>query len=210
MILWVAAVATMFAGNIIALVQEDIKRMLAYSSIAHAGYLLIGFVAGTEMAQAGILYYLLAYALMNIGAFGVITLLGRDGEEYSTLTDFSGLGLKAPAMGLAMAIFMFSLAGIPPTAGFMGKFYIFAAGIKSGFVWLVVLGAINSVISFYYYLRVIVTMYFSPAAQSPSVLPSTTAPLTVALSVAAAGVLAMGVFPSMFWTLAQSSIFSLT
>lgn len=209
MILWVAAVATMFGGNIIALVQEDVKRMLAYSSIAHAGYLLIGFVAGTQMGQAGILYYLLAYALMNIGAFGVITLLGRQGKEYSSLSDFSGLGLKSPVMGLAMAIFMFSLAGIPPTAGFMGKFYIFVAAIKSGFVWLVVLGAINSVISIYYYLRVIVTMYFSAPAQSPTILPSTTAPLTVALTIAAAGVLAMGVFPSIFWTLAQNSIFVL-
>ena len=209
MILWVAAVATMFVGNIIALVQEDVKRMLAYSSVAHAGYLLIGFVAGTEMGQAGILYYLLAYALMNMGAFGVITLLGKDGEEYSTLSDFSGLGLKYPAMGLAMAVFMFSLAGIPPTAGFMGKFYIFTAAVKSGYVWLVLLGAINSVISIYYYLRVIVTMYFSAPAESPNVLPSTTAPLTVALSIAVTGVLVMGVFPSLFWTLAQGSIFSL-
>ena len=209
MILWVAAVATMFVGNIIALVQEDVKRMLAYSGIAHAGYLLIGFVAGTEMGQAGILYYLLAYALMNIGAFGIITLLGRQGEEYSSLSDFSGLGLKSPAMGLAMAIFMFSLAGIPPTAGFMGKFYIFAAAVKSGFVWLVVLGAINSVISIYYYLRVIVTMYFSAPNEGAVVTPSTTPPLTVALSVAAVGVLVMGVFPSLFWTLAQSSIFAL-
>jgi len=209
MVLWVAAVATMFAGNIIALVQDDVKRMLAYSGIAHAGYLLIGFVAGTSMGQAGILYYLLAYALMNIGAFGIITLLGRQGEEYSTLSDFSGLGLKSPAMGLAMAIFMFSLAGIPPTAGFMGKFYIFAAAVKSGFVWLVVLGAINSVISIYYYLRVIMTMYFTAPAESPAVSPSTTAPLTVALSVAAVGVLVMGVFPSLFWTLAQNSIFAL-
>ena len=209
MVLWVAAVATMFAGNIIALVQDDVKRMLAYSGIAHAGYLLIGFVAGTSMGQAGILYYLLAYALMNIGAFGIITLLGRQGEEYSTLSDFSGLGLKSPAMGLAMAIFMFSLAGIPPTAGFMGKFYIFAAAVKSGFVWLVVLGAINSVISIYYYLRVIMTMYFTAPVESPAVSPSTTAPLTVALSVAAVGVLVMGVFPSLFWSLAQNSIFAL-
>jgi NADH-quinone oxidoreductase subunit N len=209
MILWVAAVATMFVGNIIALVQDDVKRMLAYSGIAHAGYMLIGFVAGTEMGQAGILYYLLAYAFMNMGAFGVITLLGRNGEEYSSLSDFSGLGLKSPAMGLAMAIFMFSLAGIPPTAGFMGKFYIFASAVKSGFVWLVVLGAINSVISIYYYLRVIVTMYFSAPAENPDILPSSTPPLTVALSVAATGVLVMGVFPSLFWALAQSSIFAL-
>ena len=209
MILWVAAVATMFVGNIIALIQEDVKRMLAYSGIAHAGYLLIGFVAGTEMGQAGILYYLLAYALMNMGAFGIITLLGRQGEECSTLSDFSGLGLKSPGMGLAMAIFMFSLAGIPPTAGFMGKFYIFAAAVKSGFVWLVILGAINSVISIYYYLRVIMTMYFSAPAEGQAVPPFTTPPLTVALSLAAAGVLVMGVFPSMFWTLAQNSIFAL-
>ncbi len=208
MVLWVAAVLTMTVGNVLALVQENIKRMLAYSSIAHAGYLLIGFVAGTELAQAGILYYLLAYALMNMGAFGILALMGKVGEERCTLSDFYGFGLRHPGWGVAMALFMLSLAGIPPTAGFMGKLYIFAAAIKSGYIWLVIFGAVNSVISIAYYLRVIVVMYFQEPAQAPATPASTTA-MTIAMGLAAAGVLILGIFPSTFWNLAQQSIFML-
>ena len=198
----------MTVGNVLALVQENIKRMLAYSSIAHAGYLLIGFVAGTELAQAGILYYLLAYALMNMGAFGILALMGKVGEERCTLSDFYGFGLRHPGWGVAMALFMLSLAGIPPTAGFMGKLYIFAAAIKSGYIWLVIFGAVNSVISIAYYLRVIVVMYFQEPAQAPATPASTTA-MTIAMGLAAAGVLILGIFPSTFWNLAQQSIFML-
>jgi NADH-quinone oxidoreductase subunit N len=207
LVLWAAAVLTMSVGNIIALVQDSIKRMLAYSGIAHAGYLLIGVVAGGELAQAGILYYLLVYAFMNIGAFGVLALLGKKETEYSTLQDFNGLGLKYPVLGLAMAVFMFSLAGIPPTGGFMGKLYIFSAAIKSGYVWLVVLGAVNSVISIYYYLRVIVVMYFKETHEERVVFPAPSPAITLGLSLAAAGILILGVFPSYFWLLAQNSVF---
>lgn len=208
MVLWVAAVLTMTVGNVIALVQDNIKRMLAYSSIAHAGYLLIGFVSGTELAQAGILYYLLAYALMNMGAFGILALMGRVGEERCTLADFHGFGLSHPGWGVAMALFMLSLAGIPPTAGFMGKLYIFTAAIKSGYIWLVILGAVNSVISIAYYLRVIVVMYFQQPAPGFAT-PASTAAMSIAMTLAAAGVLILGIFPSVFWNLAQQSIFML-
>jgi len=208
MVLWVAAVLTMTVGNVIALVQESIKRMLAYSSIAHAGYLLIGFVAGTEMAQAGILYYLLAYALMNVGAFGILALMGTVGQERCTLSDFHGFGLSHPGWGVAMGLFMLSLAGIPPTAGFMGKLYIFTAAIETGYIWLVILGAANSVISIAYYLRVIVVMYFQQPVQTP-MAPDATTSTSIAMGLAAFGVLFLGIFPSAIWNLAQRSIFML-
>ncbi len=210
-ILWGAAFLTMTAGNILALVQEDIKRMLAYSSIAHGGYLLIGFVAGSGMAQAGILYYLLAYAFMNLGAFGVLALLAKKDRECTTLSDVSGMGLEYPGLGLAMAVFMFSLAGIPPTAGFMGKLYIFTAAVKSGFVWLVVLGAINSMISIYYYFRVLMVMYFQTASRpGEQPVPVIASSVNLALAVSTLAILYMGIFPSFFWELAQNSIFALT
>lgn len=210
-VLWVGAFLTMTVGNILALVQKDIKRILAYSSIAHAGYLMIGLVVGSGMAQAGMLYYLLSYAFMNIGAFGVLAFLGRRGQECSTLSDVSGLGLKYPAIGLAMAIFMFSLAGIPPTAGFMGKLYIFTAAVKSGYVWLVVLGVINSAISIYYYLNVLMYMYFhssSYPAEQPQ--PAGSFSGKFALFLSSFAVLFIGIFPSFFLELVKHSIFVLT
>ncbi|MFW6055650.1 MAG: NADH-quinone oxidoreductase subunit N [Thermodesulfobacteriota bacterium] len=207
MVFWVAAVLTMTIGNFIALAQDSIKRMLAYSGIAHAGYLLIGVVAGGEMAQAGILFYLLVYAFMNIGAFGVLALLGKKETEYNTLNDFSGLGLKYPILGLAMVVFMFSLAGIPPTGGFMGKLYIFSAAIESGYVWLVVLGAANSVVAIYYYLRVIAVMYFKEGAGGQAVFPAPSPAISLGLGLAAAGIMILGVFPSSFWDLARNSVF---
>jgi NADH-quinone oxidoreductase subunit N len=207
-IMWIAAFLTMTVGNIIALAQDNIKRMLAYSSIAHAGYLLIGFVAGTGVAQAGMLFYLLAYAFMNIGAFGVVALLVKKEEEYDNVTDFAGLGFKHPVMGVAMSIFMFSLAGIPPTAGFMGKFYIFAEAIKAGYVWLVIFGAINSIISIYYYLRVVKVMYFDPS-EGLVTMPSPSVAIVLALAIASCAILVMGIFPSHFLTFANNCIFTL-
>jgi NADH-quinone oxidoreductase subunit N len=203
-IMWIIAFLTMTVGNIVALSQTNIKRMLAYSSIAHAGYLLVGFVAGNNIGTAGILFYLLGYAFMNLGAFGVIALLGKKEGEYTELSDFSGLGFKYPSMGLLMSVFMFSMAGIPPTAGFMGKFYIFTSAINSGFIWLAVLGVINSVISIYYYLRVIVIMYFKEAEQDV-IMPHPSGAIIAALVLAALGVLFMGILPSYFWNLARNS-----
>ena len=209
-IMWVAAVATMTAGNIIALSQDNIKRMLAYSSIAHAGYILVGFVAGTEVAQSGMLFYLMAYAFMNIGAFAVVTLLGKKGEAYTEISDFAGIGFKNPVMAAVMSVFLFSLAGIPPTGGFMGKFYIFTEALKSGYVWLVIIAGVNSVVSIYYYLRVIVVMYFQPQPSERAFTLSTPSPaIVVALAATTIAVLMMGVFPSYFWSLASQSVFSI-
>jgi NADH-quinone oxidoreductase subunit N len=203
-IMWIMAVLTMTTGNVLALVQNDLKRMLAYSSIAHAGYLLIGFVAGDSTALSGMLFYLLGYAFMNLGAFGVLSLLGKNGEECTGLSDYAGMGFKYPLIGLAMAVFMFSMAGIPPTVGFMGKFYIFTAAIKSGFIWLAVIGVINSVISLYFYLRVIVYMYFKESDEAvPFSSPSSA--IIAAIVLAAAGVMVMGMFPSGFWDMAVNA-----
>jgi len=203
-IMWLVAVLTMIVGNFTALVQKSVKRMLAYSSIAHAGYLLIGFVVGTQIARSGILFYLLGYAFANIGAFAVISAIGKKGEEYNELKDFQGVGFKFPFLGLVMSVFLFSMAGIPPAAGFMGKFFIFSEAIKSGYIWLAIFGVINSVISLYYYLGVIVRMYFKePEADLGIAAPAGT--LVAALSLAAFGVLQMGIFPSYIWNLAQAS-----
>ena len=158
-ILWALAVLTMILGNVAALVQENIKRMLAYSSIAHAGYLLIGMVAGKEAGTSGMLYYLLAYTFTNIGAFGVVALVGRKGEANVMIDDYRGLAKVHPLLALVMSIFLFSLAGIPPTAGFMGKFTIFSAAINSGYIWLVIVGVLTSAASVFYYFRVIMKMY---------------------------------------------------
>ena len=209
-IMWVATFLTMTVGNIIALAQENIKRMLAYSSIAHAGYILLGFVAGTGLAQAGMLYYLLVYAFMNIGAFAVVALLCKKGEEFNNISDFAGLGFKYPVIGLVMSVFLFSLAGLPPTGGFMGKFYLFTEALRSGYVWLVLAAGVNSVVSIYYYLRVIVTMYFKPEPEGNAVVISSISPgIVIALAAAATAVLVLGIFPSYFFSLAGNSIFSL-
>ncbi len=207
-IMWIAAVLTMTVGNIIALAQEDIKRMLAYSGIAHAGYILIGFVTGTSEAQAGMLYYLLAYAFMNVGAFGVVSLLVKEGEEYTKVSDFAGVGFKHPLMGLAMSIFMLSLAGIPPSAGFMGKFFIFSEAIKAGYVWLAIFGALNSILSIYYYLRVLNMMFFYPSDERVSVTPPSVI-TALALAIAGGYILVMGVFPATFLSFASDCAFTL-
>ncbi|MDP3016765.1 MAG: NADH-quinone oxidoreductase subunit N, partial [Deltaproteobacteria bacterium] len=159
-IMWLIAVATMTVGNIIAISQNNIKRMLAYSSIAHAGYILVAFVAGNKSGTSGILFYLMAYAFMNLGAFTCVILLGKKGEENLLITDYAGVGFKYPLLAASMTIFLLSMAGIPPLGGFMAKLYIFSAAVEAKFYWLAILGVLNSAISVYYYLRVTVLMYF--------------------------------------------------
>jgi NADH-quinone oxidoreductase subunit N len=208
-ILWVLAILTMTIGNLAALLQENIKRMLAYSSIAHAGYIMIGMVAARHAANDigtySIMYYLLAYTFMNMGAFIVVILYGRKAEDNLNIASYAGIGYKYPVLGVAMAIFMFSLAGIPPTAGFIGKFYIFAAAVKGGFIDLAIIGVINSVLSVYYYLRVTVMIYMrEPSADSPQLQFSTAA--IFASTVAAAATLILGIFPSTFLDLARQSV----
>jgi NADH-quinone oxidoreductase subunit N len=204
-IMWILAVATMTVGNIIALSQTNIKRMLAYSSIAHAGYILVAVTAGNELGMASILFYLLAYAFMNIGAFTVVILLGKKGKENTLLEDYAGIGYHHPLLAIAMAIFMFSLAGIPPTAGFMAKFYVFSAAIKAGYYWLAIIGVLNSAVAAYYYLRVLIYMYFREPGKEPAVKGFAPAAV-LAIIIAVWGVLNMGILPSAFLALARQSI----
>lgn len=204
-ILWVLAVVTMIVGNVAALVQENIKRMLAYSSIAHAGYLLIGMVAGQEAGMSGMLYYLLAYTFTNLGAFAVVALVGRKGEANVMIDDYRGLARVHPLLALTMAIFLFSLAGIPPTAGFVGKFTIFSAAVKAGYIWLVIVGVLTSAASVFYYFRVVMKMYMEVPDTEPSALQF--APGTVvALVIAVAGVVYIGIFPTTYLNLAAESV----
>ncbi len=205
MLLWVLAVGTMTVGNVTAIAQTNIKRMLAYSSIAHAGYLLVALVAANQLGAVSLLYYLLAYTLMNLGAFAVVILVGRKKDSYLNIYDYSGLGFQHPALAASMALFMFALAGIPPTAGFVGKFYIFSAAVKAGYIWLAILGVLNSLVSVYYYLRITVLMYMKPAEADLG--PVTFAPTQAAvLAVTAFGVLWIGIFPGFLYNLALNAV----
>jgi len=201
-VFWVLAVLTMTVGNFIALSQKDVKRMLAYSSISHAGYALVGLVAWNEIGLTGIMFYMLVYTFMNMGAFAVLVLAGKQGEENLTLEGLSGMGYKRPFMGVALCIFLFSLMGLPPTAGFAAKFYIFAGAIKAGYIWLAVLGVLNSAVSLYYYLRVIVFMYFKDPQEDFGWV-SINAATAVSIVIAIAGVLYLGVLPGPVMELAK-------
>jgi len=193
-IFWIIAVATMTIGNIIALRQDNIKRMLAYSSIAHAGYILAGAIANNETGYAGIIFYLLSYTFMNVGAFGVVALLAKSEKEYVNISEYRGLAYRRPFAAIAMAIFMFSLSGIPPTAGFLAKFYVFSGAVQAGYIWLVILGVINSMISLYYYLGIIVVMFMQdPEGERAPITPLPA--VSIALAIAIFGTLNLGLFP---------------
>ncbi|MEI6206949.1 MAG: NADH-quinone oxidoreductase subunit N [Desulfuromonadales bacterium] len=204
-LLWIIAVLTMTVGNITALRQDNIKRMLAYSSIAHAGYCLVGFAAGNGIGTAGILFYMLSYAFMNIGAFAIVILIAKKGETNGNVMDFAGLGFKHPVLAVAMTVFLFSLAGMPPTAGFIGKFYLFSGAIQKGFIWLAIIGVLNSAASVYYYLRVMVFMYMKDPTEEFDWV-RVTAPIALALLIAVAGSLIPGIVPSFILQFAQQAV----
>jgi len=204
-LLWILSVLTMTVGNIIAISQDNIKRMLAYSSIAHAGYLLIGMIAGGEFGISSMLYYLLAYTLMNLGAFGIVIAYGTKEQENVLIKDYAGLGFRYPVLGFCMSVFMFSLAGIPPLAGFVGKFYIFSSAIKEGYIWLTIIGVLNSLISVYYYLRVTVLMYMREPEKETTLSLANPA-LWAALTVTTFFTIQMGLFPSAYMELARASV----
>jgi len=204
-ILWVLAVVTMTVGNVVAIAQSNIKRMLAYSSIAHAGYILVALVAGNKLGSGSVLFYLVAYTFMNLGAFAVVIALAHQDRERVTIDDYAGLGLKYPFLGAAMALFMFSLAGIPPTGGFMGKFYIFSAAIQAKYIGLAIIGVLNSVTSVYYYLRITVVMYMGQGEAEPAGGRLSPA-LGLAVFIAVLGTLGLGLLPSPFLEAALRSI----
>jgi NADH-quinone oxidoreductase subunit N len=199
----VLAIVTMTVGNVAALTQSNVKRMLAYSSIAHAGYVLIGVVAGTPRGIEAMLIYLFVYAFMQLGAFTVIVMLRRQDVIGDELKDFSGLYFRHPFAAFAMLLFMLSLGGIPPTAGFMGKFWLFGAAIDAGYVRLALIGVLNSAISLYYYIRIVVFMYVKDEAlgSTPKAVPT----LSLALGVAVAATLLLGIYPPLLFRVAEAS-----
>jgi NADH-quinone oxidoreductase subunit N len=217
----VMAIFTMTLGNVVAIVQNNIKRMLAYSSIAHAGYALVGFVAAgaaTDLVQrnnaiTSVIFYLLTYAVMNIGAFAVVQLVARNGDRRTAIEDYSGIGFESPVLAFSLSLFMLSLLGMPLTAGFIGKVMVFGAAIDQGYYVLVVIGVLNTAVSAYYYLRLIIVMFFGErtTAWQPPRIPVSVA-VTLALTVL--GVLYLGVFPgrviNAFQTRIETQLFTQT
>ncbi|HXH13197.1 MAG TPA: NADH-quinone oxidoreductase subunit N [Alphaproteobacteria bacterium] len=194
-VFWVMAIVTMTVGNIVAIAQQNIKRMLAYSSIAHAGYLLIAMTTAGPAGFASLLYYLAAYTFMTVGAFAVVVALEQREDQHLLIGDYGGLGFRYPLLGVAMALCMFSLSGLPPTAGFMAKFYVFSAAVEQGYLGLAVIGVLNSLISVYYYLRPLVLMYMEEAKTEVPTLHLN--PFLVAgLVLTILGTLHLGLFPS--------------
>ena len=202
----ILAALTMTVGNLVAIAQRNIKRMLAYSSIAHAGYILVGLAAANKDGISSAMFYLLIYCVMNIGAFGVVILARTEDGESLMISDYAGLGFKKPLLALFMTVMLLSLAGFPPTAGFVGKFYIFRSAVEAGQIWLVIIGAINTAISAFYYLRVVVTMYMREPEAELDFLAYPRL-LIVALTLAAIGVVLIGILPSYFLSPAQISTF---
>jgi NADH-quinone oxidoreductase subunit N len=210
------SVVTLVLGNVVAIVQTNIKRMLAYSSIAHAGYALIGLVAagrstgesGGTAGIASVMLYLTFYAFMTLGAFAVIAMFRKGGLEGDEIEDFTGLAKRQPVAALIMLVFMVSLTGIPPTAGFIGKFYVFMAAVEAGLSWLAALGLIFSAVSAYYYMRVVMVMYMRDpevtAAETSHLVPSPA--LSIVLACAVAGVIIFGLFPNPVVNLALQSV----
>jgi NADH-quinone oxidoreductase subunit N len=207
MIFAVMSAATMLIGNISALAQTNIKRMLAFSSVAHAGYIMMGLVSGSQYGYSGIVFYVTGYMLMQIGSFVIVAILERNGEKYLELSDYAGLSKRHPVLAAFMAIFMLSLAGIPPFAGFFGKYYLFTAAIDAGFLWLTLVGVVSSIISVYFYIGLIVKMYFTePEGQRED---NEVGMSGLSLIITIAGVIVLGILPSGILSIA-SSLFNST
>ncbi len=189
--LWAMAAATMALGNLAALRQRNLKRILAYSSIAHSGYILVGLLAGDG---AGLFFYLIVYLFMNAGAFSVLTILGNRGREYTDVDDLAGMGYRFPWLGASFSVILFSLAGFPPTAGFLAKFLVFSSAVRNGHVSLVIIAVLASLVSVYYYLRIVVIMYMRPATSEMSIEPDNPGPNLV-LFLCLYAVLQLGIWP---------------
>jgi NADH-quinone oxidoreductase subunit N len=202
-IIWVSALLSMTIGNFAALTQNNLKRMLAYSSIAHAGYILVALAARSEIGTAAALFYLAAYALMNIGAFVVVIHLAGKGERYLRVEDLAGLAKRQPVTAAMLTVFLLSLIGVPLTGGFFGKFYIFRAALESNLVWLTVLGLLNSAVAAYYYLRLMVVMYMHEPGEAVNAIEPLTPGLSAALILPAIGTFVLGIVPGTILTFAQ-------
>jgi NADH-quinone oxidoreductase subunit N len=204
-LVWVLAAATMIVGTVVGVAQSNLKRMLAYSSIAHGGYLLVGLVAANQVGKAAILFYLLAYAVTNLAAFGVIALRGTRDNEHAELRDYAGLWYTHPALAALMTVSLLSLGGLPPTAGFIGKWYIFSAAVSAGHYGLAIIGVLTSVISVFFYLRVVVMMYM--ADRETAIVPGpVSATGMAALALAIGAIFYLGILPTQVLDLAAASI----
>ena len=203
-VLAVIAAATMILGTVVGVVQSNIKRMLAYSGIAHAGYLLLGLIATSDSGKAAVLFYLLAYAVSNLGALGIVALLGTEQNQHDDLRDFAGLWKSRPGLAGLMTVFLLSLGGFPPMAGFIGKWYIFSAAVERGHYWLAIIGVLTSVVSVFFYLRIVVMMYMTEGADIPR--PRIPLPAAAGLALATAAVFYLGVLPTGIINLALDSI----
>jgi NADH-quinone oxidoreductase subunit N len=204
-VLTVISALTMIVGTIVGVLQSNIKRMLAYSSIAHAGYLLLGLIAASSSGKAAILFYLLAYAVANLGALGIVALLGTADHAHDQLRDFAGLWKTRPGLAALMTVFLLSLGGFPPTAGFIAKWYIFAAAIQEGHFWLAIIGVLSSVVSVFFYLRIVVMMYMTEEATAPP-RPAVSMPAMAALAFAMLATFYLGVLPTRVIDYALQSI----
>src|SRR5215469_11409789 len=203
-LIWISAVFSMTLGNVAALVQDNVKRLLAYSSIAHAGYMLVAFAAIPELGTSAVMFYAASYAAMNVGAFAVVSHFANSGERYVTVKDYAGLGRRSPVLAGALALFLISLIGIPITGGFFAKFYVFRAAMQSNLVGLTIIGVINSAVGAYYYLKLIVMMYMREATEDVPVLPIP-ASLAAALAITLAATIYLGVAPDPVLGYAQRS-----
>jgi NADH-quinone oxidoreductase subunit N len=196
-LIWISAALSMTIGNFGALIQNNVKRMLAYSSIAHAGYLLVAFAAQNDLGMSAAMFYTASYAAMNVGAFAVISHIGSTGERYVTVDDYAGLGRRSPLLAFTLTVFLLSLIGIPATAGFLGKYYVFTAAISGhagSLIWLVIIGVVNSAVASYYYLRLIVVMYMREPVIADAPAPATPA-MKLALLATAIATIYLGVIP---------------
>jgi len=194
-LVWASALLTMVIGNFAALWQSNVKRLLAYSSIAHAGYVLVALAARSDMGTAAAMFYLAAYALMNVGAFTVVGHICGKGERNLEIDDYAGLGVRQPVTAALFTVFLLSLIGVPLTGGFFGKFYIFRAALRADLIWLTVLGLLTSAVAAYYYLRLIVVMYMHEPAEAAPQLPALGGALGTVLWASALGILALGIYP---------------
>ena len=195
-IIWISALLTMIVGNFAAIRQNNIKRMLAYSSIAHAGYVMVAVTCHSSIGTAAAMFYLAAYAFMNVGAFAVVTHFARQGERYLQIDEMAGLAKRQPATAALLTVFLLSLIGVPLTGGFFGKFYVFKAALDAHLVWLTVLGLLNSAVAAFYYLRVIVVMYMHEPGESTDSLQPLGAGLKTAIWISAVATLILGIFPA--------------
>ncbi len=202
---WASALLTMVVGNFAAITQTNIKRMLAYSSIANAGYVLVALATHSEIGTAAVMFYLAAYAFMNVGAFAVVTHFSRQGERYVDIDDLAGLAWKQPVTAGLFTIFLLSFIGVPLTAGFFGKFYIFKAALDGGFTWLAILGLLNSAVAAFYYLRILVVMYMKEPGEAAAQLQPLAPGVGIALWGSAIGTIVLGIFPSLILNYARSS-----